>query len=191
MPRTGLSPDELRDKALEVALRMIRAQGADKVRLAAVAKEIGVSHAALYAYFKDKEALLDEATIRWLAHLETVAEAHLTRFADAETRLREWFVVRYVEKRQRALQDPQPYLAYSLAASTRRTFLLAHEAATLARVTLLVSEAGLGDEAQARLVLDATMAFSHPVLIIALAQQDRTADLVRLLDVVIAGLRTA
>lgn len=189
MPRTGLSPDEIRDKALEVALRLIRAKGVEQVRLAAVAKEIGVSHAALYAYFTDKEALLDAATALWLAHLDRVVAEDLLAITDPEARLRHWVVRRYAEKRQRALSDPEPYRAYSLAGSLKRPFLVAHLGEMLAQVGGLLQAADLGGAAEARLFLDAVQAFSHPVLIIQQAERDRSAELHRLLDVVISGLR--
>ncbi|MEO8240749.1 MAG: TetR/AcrR family transcriptional regulator [bacterium] len=191
MPKTGLSPDDLRDKALEVALQQIRVQGVEKVRLAGVAKAMGVSHAALYAYFTDKEALLDAATDRWLTHLEAVVEARLAEMTDPEARLKQWFVQRYVEKRARALADPEPYRAYSLAATTEKVFLRRHIAKMRARLTELLGEAGLGGVAQAQLLQDATQGFNHPALIIAGAAVDRSGDLIHLLDAMIAGIRAA
>lgn len=191
MARTGLSPADLRDKALDVALQQIRAVGVEKVRLAAVAKEMGVSHAALYAYFRDKEALLDEATGLWLDHLDRVVTEGLAQLTDAKTRLRQWFVLRYQEKRERALTDPEPYRAYSLAGTSGRPFLEVHHATMMRQVTALVTEAGLGGAAEARLLIEGTQLYSHPVLIIALVGQDRTVQLQALLDVLIAGLKCA
>lgn len=188
MARTGLSPADLRDKALDVALQQIRAVGVEKVRLAAVAKEMGVSHAALYAYFRDKEALLDEATGLWLDHLDRVVTAGLLPLTDPETRLRQWFVLRYQEKRRRALADPEPYRAYSLAGTSGRPFLAVHQTGMLAQIAGLMVAAGL--RALPQLIVDGTQAFSHPVLIIAQAEQDRSADLEALLDVLIAGIKT-
>lgn len=193
MPRTGLSPEEIRDKALSVALELIRAQGVEQVRLAAVAKAIGVSHAALYAYFKDKEALLDAATALWLDHLDhVVAKALAAPAAQAltpEARLRLWTQLRYREKRQRALEDPEPYRAYSLAGDRPRPFLIRHVAALRAEVAGLLTAADLGAEEEARIFLEAIQAYSHPVLIIQGAQTDRQSELQELLDVVIAGLK--
>ena len=59
MPRTGLSPEKARQRAVEIAVARIRENGFVKLRLADVAREMGVSHAALYAHFRDKAALLD------------------------------------------------------------------------------------------------------------------------------------
>jgi len=48
----------VRGEAIEAALRLISQSGLTRLSLRDVAGEIGVSHAALYRYFADKEALL-------------------------------------------------------------------------------------------------------------------------------------
>ena len=59
MPRTGLTASEIKEKAIDLTIEKMRANGFDKVRLTDVAKSLGVSHAALYSHFKDKTALFD------------------------------------------------------------------------------------------------------------------------------------
>ena len=59
MPKTGLSAAEIRDKAIEVTVEQMRRHGFDRVRLVDIAKDLGVSHAALYSHFADRRALLD------------------------------------------------------------------------------------------------------------------------------------
>jgi AcrR family transcriptional regulator len=189
VPKTGLSPDDLREKALDVALEQMRVHGFEKVRLSAVARAMGVSHAALYAYFTDKEALLDGVTERWLAYLDQRTAAVLAAEDSAEAKLRNWFLLRYAEKRAKALSDPEPYRAYAHAASAEKAFFAGHLAQVLGQLTALLRQAGLGGEAEARLLYDAMIAFNHPAMIIAQARQDRTEDLKTMLDLMMAGLR--
>ena len=81
MPRTGLTQAELRSAALDAAEAAIRRYGIDKCRLVDVAKQLGVSHAALYKLFRDKNALMDAVSDRWL--LDTEAElAKIVRAGD-------------------------------------------------------------------------------------------------------------
>lgn len=51
---------------LETAERLIEQQGMRKTSLSQVAKELGVSHAALYKYFADKEELWTSLAFGWL-----------------------------------------------------------------------------------------------------------------------------
>ena len=50
MPRTGLTADQIKERAVEAALVRMREVGFEKVRLTEIAKELGVSHAALRAF---------------------------------------------------------------------------------------------------------------------------------------------
>ena len=49
--------------------------GVDKVRMSDVARDIGVTHAALYPHFADKAALLDAVTQTWLRSVDAAAAA--------------------------------------------------------------------------------------------------------------------
>lgn len=51
---------DLRNALLDAAVRLVDADGVEKLSLRAVAREAGVSQAAPYHHFKDKEALVAE-----------------------------------------------------------------------------------------------------------------------------------
>ena len=55
---------DLRRGLIEAAQRLLEAQGADALSLRAVAREAGVSPAAPYHHFKDKNELLDAVARR-------------------------------------------------------------------------------------------------------------------------------
>ena len=71
MPRTGLTASEIRQKAIDATMARMREDGFDKVRLTDIARELGLSHAALYAHFADRTALLDAVSEQWLSAIDT------------------------------------------------------------------------------------------------------------------------
>ena len=77
MPKTGLTATQIRDKAIDVAIEQMRRRGFDRVRLVDIAKDLGVSHAALYSHFADRGALLDAVSERWVNALEGLAGGDL------------------------------------------------------------------------------------------------------------------
>ena len=83
MPRTAASPLQVRGTAIDITLAHIRHHGFEKVRLSEVAREMGLSHAALYAHFADKAALLDAVSERWLDETRAALDAIAARAAAA------------------------------------------------------------------------------------------------------------
>ncbi|MBY3465811.1 TetR/AcrR family transcriptional regulator [Rhizobium laguerreae] len=194
MPRTGLTSEELRARATDVALDRIRLVGFDKVRLSDVAKDIGVSHAALYAHFADKSALLDAVTERWLAHVEATGAAVAAGQGEPERRIVEWLVTLYQLERQRALTDPEPHRAFDLAAALSKPFVRSHLDSLIGQLTVLFSESRklAGEPTQnAKLIYSATAAFHHPTLISQSAQHDREAELRQIVAVMLSGMASS
>lgn len=58
---------DLRNELIEVGAKLLIEQGLEDFSLRKVAKEIGVSHAAPYRHFKDKEDLIVEITNKGIA----------------------------------------------------------------------------------------------------------------------------
>lgn len=188
MPRTGLSPEAARQRAVEIAVSRIRENGFVKLRLADVAREMGVSHAALYAHFSDKAALLDAVTESWLADARRRTAAICSGNAPAVERIEAWFVERYRIKSARAQSDPEIFYGFNEATSGDRPVIRSHMDHLCAELTLLVEEAGLGSRPEAAMLDEALTAFLHPSLISSGPDPDREAALRRLLKVLLAGL---
>lgn len=68
----------LRAELLEVAERVLREQGLDKVTLRELAREIGVSHTAPQRHFKNRQELLDAVAEQGFNQLGTLLQAELT-----------------------------------------------------------------------------------------------------------------
>jgi len=195
MPRTGLTAEETRTRAVDLALAHMRRHGFDRVRLSDVARDLGVSHAALYAHFTDKAALLDAVTERWLEETRGVLDGVRQRSADPISKIEDWFVTLYRLKRERVLRDPEVYRAFDVAAALRKPFIVAHLTAIQEQLADLIkeTEGALGSEtpvSQAAFLYEALSSFLHPKLIAEHVEEDREPRLRRLLGIVLNGIAT-
>ena len=193
MPRTGLTAEEMTCRAVEAAEARMRLHGHERVRLADIARDLGVSHVALYRHFPDRAALLDAVSERWLdatdAELESVARGGgSARDGSARARIEAWFVALHRLKRDKVRRDPTLYAAFDAASESRKPFVVRHMASVLGTLTGLVREAmGEGSlpegdpEAFARLLLELTLGYHHPRLVAERRDEDREADLRRVL----------
>ncbi len=116
MPRTGRTAQETRTRAIDATLAHMRRHGFDRVRLSDVARDLGVSHAALYAHFADKAALLDAVTERWLAETRAALEEVRLRDGEPASGVENCFVTLYRLKRERVRRDPEAHRAFDVAA---------------------------------------------------------------------------
>lgn len=194
MPRTGLPADQLKTKALAATLARMRLVGFEKVRLSDVARDVGVSHAALYAHFTDKAALLDAVMEQWLRAANAAMVSITNSGGSAEGRIAEWFVTLYRIKRARAQDDPELYRAFDISTALDKSFVVAHLDGLLEQLTDLVFQAKLnrGEESPrqtAALLYRATAAFHHPTMIAQTVQDDAEQDLRRIVDLLLRGLR--
>ena len=195
MPKTGLTAAEIRDKALEVTVEQMRRHGFDKVRLVDIAKELGVSHAALYSHFADRGALLDAVSERWLKALESSLEAICRKDKDPIAKIHEWFQKLHRAKRDKVLNDPELYKSFSVAAEARKQFYTSHLTHMSRQLERMVEQA-VAQKKLAKypvdrtiaLLLEATTGFHNPKLIAQRAHEKREQLLKQLLDVVIDGL---
>jgi AcrR family transcriptional regulator len=193
MPRTGLTPAELRTRAIEVALDRIRAHGFEKVRLTDVAHELGVSHVALYAHFASKEALLDAVLETWLAETTAALEAVCASNRKPLQKIEQWFLTQYTLKRDRALNDGSVYAAFATATAASKPFTCAYLERRHQQLVGLLEEARglLGNDApqrQAAVLLEGMAGFLHPRLILEGAETNREAQLKRVLHTLLRGL---
>jgi AcrR family transcriptional regulator len=199
MPRTGLTADQIRDRAVAFAADRMRKDGFDRVRLVDVARELGVSHVALYKHFPDKAALLDAVSARWLGDVDRGLEAIGADAARPPLEgIRDVFLTLHRAKRERVRSDPELYRAFDAASEAAKPFIVAHMTVvrtvlgTLVREAAAVGALPAGDPARAaQLLIEAMVAFTHPKLVVLALEVDREPDLRRMLDVVVAGLRAS
>ena len=191
-----MSSLEIQAKAISVTLRHMRKHGFERVRLSDVAKDLGMSHAALYSHFADKATLLDAVSAEWVREVEALLQAVCADAGEAAGSLepvRRWCVKYYQVKRERAQRDPELYRAFDQAAAKHKPFVLSHLATMHRQLAGLLAEAravprsGTPEE-QATLLLTALSSFYHPKLLAQHADQPREEMLLRVLNTLLIGM---
>lgn len=195
MPRTGLTPSEIQDKAVEIAIDQMRAKGFEKVRLVDVAKEMGISHAALYSHFQDKTALLDAVSERWLVGLDQLQDLLVAEKKDPLQKIRTWFLNLHRMKLEKVKLDPELYKAFDMAAEESKPFIQTHLSNMHHQMSKLVMEAMEQKKLKKRdvnlvteILISAGTAFTHPKLVAQHFEEDREPLLLQTMDAVLKGL---
>ncbi|RHX88384.1 TetR family transcriptional regulator [Leptospira stimsonii] len=197
MPRTGLTPEELYNKALDSTETEIRKNGVERLKLTEIARDLKVSHAVLYKFFSDKQALLDEVSKRWLDRIDRELERISAKEEPVDEILKEWFLTLHSMKRKKILMDPKLFGAFNLSAEKTRPFVVSH-LATMSRLLEDLISKGMKSgtfsctnaEEGARILFQGTAAFHHPRLVLESIEEERTPLLEKLLDTLISGLKT-
>ncbi len=196
MPRTGLTAPEIKEKAIDATIATMRKHGFDKVRLTAIAKQLGLSHAALYLHFKDKSALFDAVSERWLREIDDRLEAVCARPGkDPTDKLQLWMLTLHQAKLAKVLHDPELYKSFDMQAGAQKPYVRRHmdilRGQLIALITAAIAQRRLRDADPAKLaeiIWEAMMAFHHPKLVAQHHHEKREALLKRVLDSVLRGL---
>ncbi|MBM9548061.1 TetR/AcrR family transcriptional regulator [Leptospira sp. 201903074] len=195
MPRTGLTPSEIQDKAVEIAIDQMRAKGFEKVRLVDVAKEMRISHAALYSHFQDKTALLDAVSERWLVNLDKRQDLLVLEKRDPLQKILTWFLNLHRMKLEKVKVDPELYKAFDIAASESKPFIQTHLSNMRKQMSTLVTEAMEQKKLKKKdikmvteILITTGTAFTHPKLVAQYCEEDREPLLVQTIEAVLKGL---
>ncbi len=195
VPRTGLTAEEIREKALFSAIERIRRHGFEKVRLVDIAKDVGVSHVALYSHFADKAALLDCVSAQWLESVDALMEQVCQKKKDPLEKIQEYFLKLHLTKLERVQQEPEIYKAFDSAVDSGKSFVDSHLKTMYRQVTGLVKEAMTAKKIRKEspekitaILVTSTMGFTHPKLVAQFLNEKREPLLRRILETVLAGL---
>lgn len=195
MPRTGLTAEQIKEKAIEATLTKMREVGFEKVRLTDIAKELRVSHAALYAHFKDKSDLLDAVTKIWLQKLDENLESICREEKEPCDKIHDWALAIYRAKLEKVRLDPELYNAFDMASQQFKPFVKLHLENLHRQLSNLVGEAiakrrlrSVDQESMTEVIAAATAAFHHPRLVAFYVEEDRESLLQQVIDSVLNGL---
>jgi len=198
MPRTGLSSEQLKDKAIDYAIEQMKSVGFDRVKLSDIAKSLGVTHAALYGHFADKSALFDAVSERWLNKIDNEQE-HLCseqKPGDAIDRLTQWFINLHRMKVMKVKHEPELFKAFNYSAQIEKTFVREHMANMHRQLNTIVAQAMKSKllkkddvEKVVALLFEGTIGFHYPALVAVHVNEDREPKLLMVLDVLLAGLK--
>lgn len=195
MPRTGMTTEEIREKAIFSAVERIRRHGFEKVRLVDIAKDVGVSHAALYGHFADKAALLDSVSALWLQSIDVLLEEVCQKKKDPLEKIQEYFLKMHLSKLEKVKADPELYKAFDIAVDAGKSFVDGHLKTMFRQVTGLAKEAMAAKKIRkeapdkvAAILITSTMGFTHPKLVAQFLHEKREPLLRRVLEALLAGL---
>lgn len=195
MPRTGLTAEQIKEKAIEATLVKMREVGFDKVRLTDIARELGVSHAALYTHFRDKSDLLDAVSRIWLQNLDDDLDAICLTEKDPREKIRDWALAIHRTKIQKVRLDPELYNAFDMAAQASKPFIKTHMENLDRQLSGLVKEAieargleGANAALMTQVIASSVMSFHHPRLVAQFLGEEREPLLNQVIDSVLKGL---
>ena len=195
MPRTGLTPAEIREKAIDATMSKMREDGFDKVRLTDIARQLGLSHAALYAHFADKAALLDAVSERWLREIDSSLEAVCRKSREPTEKILAWMLVLHRAKVAKVLHDPELFKAFDLSTAVHKPFAQRHMNTMQEQLVGLVREAiakrrlrDADPESMATVIQESLMGFHHPKLVAQHIGEKREPLLRLVLESVLKGL---
>ncbi|MFD1418306.1 TetR/AcrR family transcriptional regulator [Companilactobacillus keshanensis] len=78
-----------RDKIITTAEELIMTTGSSEVTLDQIAKELGLSHAALYKHFRNKQALWEAVAESWFK-CKIINRIHISSSLPKEEKLHDW-----------------------------------------------------------------------------------------------------
>jgi len=195
MPKTGLSSEEIKEKALEITEEKIRYHGFEKFRLTDLAKELKVSHAALYNHFPNKSALLDAISERWLTRMDHTLGCIVKQKTSPRKLIIAWFLKYHELKREKVLKDPELFKSFNMAAELEKPFILNHLLNLNNQLLELVQRAVIAGEIHNELpekmveiLLEATVSFHHPRMVLDHKDENREPLLHKLIEVLLGGL---
>jgi AcrR family transcriptional regulator len=197
MPRTGLTAEQLKEKALDAVIEQMKLVGFNRVRLSDIAKSLDVSHAALYSHFTDKSALFDAVTERWLTRFDREQEELCSEKnqGDARERLMQWFLRLHQMKVMKVKLEPELFKAFNYSAVEERTFIKEHMATMRRQLSTIVKQLADTNMSQpididmtVSLLFEGTASFHHPAMVALHINEDREALLLRMVTTLIDGL---
>ncbi len=150
----------LREELLEAAVRLADTEGPDAISMRALAREAGVSSAAPFRHFPDKQTLLDAIAERAGAQVDRKLDEVAVECTDALTQFRAMTVayVRYAAEHRRLFT-----LIHSRSGVAGRFLGQVNDERRLKLITLIVEgqNAGLIPDADPELIALTSEALTH------------------------------
>ncbi|MDR3190160.1 MAG: TetR/AcrR family transcriptional regulator [Lactobacillaceae bacterium] len=136
---------------LTTAERLIEQHGMENVTLSSVAAELGMTHAALYKYYKNKNDLWGALSIKWLDNVlvETFAFDG-SKYTDKKVLLHDWLWTFVNAKRGSYQQDAKMFALYTAYVDGDPALLDRHLNALATKLTALM---GWDQEASQNIIL--------------------------------------
>lgn len=190
-----IPPPDLRERILTAAEEVLRRYGPAKTSVVDVARHLNMSHGNIYRVFASKEALRAAVVDRWLTRTHAPLTAIVTGPGAPPEKLIAWFTCLADQKLAKVAGDPELFATYQALLHQVPEVIDRHLAWLAEQVRAMLAEgrdAGLFRfqdlDAAAQAVLDATLPFRHPDMIVVTNDGPEHRKLRAVLALVIAGL---
>ncbi|MFK4935520.1 TetR/AcrR family transcriptional regulator [Lactococcus garvieae] len=136
-----------RNLILDTTEQLIYKQGVFKTTLCDIAKELGVSHPALYKHFKSKEDILQQLALRWLSTTSYEILNWTPEQIGSKKAVHDWLWLLASTKKSLYENDPKMFVLYTTYIESNddliRTHLhhLAKKAAEISNCDIEMGEA--------------------------------------------------
>ncbi len=181
---------------LETARDHLRRFGEGKMTIVDVAKELGMSHANVYRYFRSKAEILDAIVDEWLARVEALIDPIATRPSTASDRIEGVVLEIYRRRRQKLQADAEVFETFRRMISSRpdavarRIKRIDDVFQKLIAEGVEAGEFRMLDPVEAAAVLDdATAIFLHPLMAAAFVSETTEQRVRNVLRFVLDGFR--
>lgn len=115
------------EKIFSTAEAIILSKGINKTTLSDIAKMLGVTHAALYKHYKNKDDLLQKLALKWLDNTsKDLFEWSPKKGVDAEIALHDWLWFLHVTKRNLYQNHQKMFLLYTNYIETNKDLIKDH-----------------------------------------------------------------
>lgn len=188
--------DATRRLILETAREHLRRFGEDKMTIVDVARALGMSHANVYRYYRNKAEILDAIVDEWLAKVEAVLDPIIRQEASAAERIESVVLEIYRRRRQKLQADAEVYETFRRIVASRPD-AVALRIKKIDDVFRHLIEEGIAkgefsplDAGEAAAALDdATAIFLHPLMTAAFVSETTETRVHNVVSYVLAGFR--
>ena len=101
------------EKILISAENIIRQKGLEKTTMTDIAKSLGVTHAALYKHYKNKNELLEQLALNWLHDTSKQLFNFTPKTSDPKKNLYDFLWLLTSSKKKHYQEDPQMFTLYT------------------------------------------------------------------------------
>ena len=170
-PAPADSPEATRGKILATAKTLVQRHGGHKLTVVEIARELGMSHANVYRYYKSKAKILDAIVDEWMTRLNAFMESIAQRRAPAAVRIEALVLELYLARADKCRKEPEIYVTYQRVMDLRPEAVEQRQA-TIRRVLVRLLDEGIragefapmDTQVGAVLIQDTTALFLHPLL---------------------------
>jgi AcrR family transcriptional regulator len=181
MLQRSSSADETRFAILETAKAHLRRFGEDKMTIVDIARGLGMSHANIYRFFKNKAEILDAIIEEWLGKTEEVIEEIATRPGSAAERLETLVIELYRRKRRKLQEDAEVYESFRRVIQKRPKVVASYRKLRLETIVKIIQEgvdsgefelSGMAAREAGAIFEDAMTLFLNPAVLATNPRQD-------------------